>query len=217
MPLPPIFETVAAGDSIVPVWLNLRGGITARLGSDRYLKWSPGDSLAGEIERLRWAADFHPVPRILQQGSDPTGDWFATTAIDGTSAVNADPMAAARALGAGLRALHEDLPAENCPFTWGPSDRGATAAPPPIDRLVVCHGDACVPNTLVGSDGEWLAHVDLGSLGVADRWADLAVASWSLDANFGLKWQPAFFEAYGVEPDESRLAYYRELWHGVPS
>ncbi len=214
MPLPPIFETVAAGDTIVPVWLNLRGGITARLGSDRYLKWSPGASLAGEWQRLRWAADFHPVPRILEQGIDAAGDWFVTAAIDGASAVHSEPEVAARALGAGLRALHEDLPVDDCPFAWGTEQRGATTAPPPIDRLVVCHGDACVPNTLVGGDNRWVAHVDLGSLGVADRWADLAVASWSLDANFGAGWQSAFFAAYGIEPDEDRLAYYRELWNG---
>ena len=86
--------------------------------------------------------------------------------------------------------------------------------PPPIDRLVVCHGDACVPNTLVGDDGQWTAHVDLGSLGLADRWADLAVASENLDANFGPGHQPAFFAAYGIEPDEERIAYYRALWNG---
>ena len=45
---------------------------------------------------------------------------------------------------------------------------------PPVDRLVVCHGDACAPNTLLTDDGRWSGHVDLGQLGVADRWADLA-------------------------------------------
>src|SRR5262249_13326173 len=43
--------------------------------------------------------------------------------------------------------------------------------PPPIDRLVVCHGDTCAPNTLIGDDGRCTGHVDLGALGVADRWA----------------------------------------------
>jgi hypothetical protein len=39
---------------------------------------------------------------------------------------------------------------------------------PPIDELVVCHGDSCAPNTLIGDDGR-SGHVDLGELGVADR------------------------------------------------
>jgi len=58
-------------------------------------------------------------------------------------------------------------------------------APPAIDQLVVCHGDACAHNTLIGDNGHWTAHVDLGSLGTADRWADLAVATWSTSGTAG--------------------------------
>ncbi|WP_372460097.1 phosphotransferase [Nocardia coffeae] len=83
---------------------------------------------------------------------------------------------------------------------------------PAADREVVCHGDPCAPNTLIGEDGRWTAHVDLGTLGVADRWADLAVATWSLDWNYGPGWEPAFFDAYGCDLDASRMAYYRLLW-----
>lgn len=82
----------------------------------------------------------------------------------------------------------------------------------PTDRLVVCHGDACAPNTLVGEDGTWTAHVDLGSLGVADRWADLAAATWSTQWNYGAGFEDVLLEAYGVDPDPVRLAYYRALW-----
>jgi len=41
----------------------------------------------------------------------------------------------------------------------------------------------------------------LGALGVADRWADLAVATWSLEWNYGPGWQSVLLEAYGVESD----------------
>ena len=78
--------------------------------------------------------------------------------------------------------------------------------------MVVCHGDACAPNTLIGDDGRWSGHVDLGSLGIADRWADLAVASWSTDWNYGPGWEDVLLRAYGVESDPRRLAYYRLLW-----
>jgi kanamycin kinase len=84
--------------------------------------------------------------------------------------------------------------------------------PPAIDRLVVCHGDACAPNTLVGPDGSWSGHVDLGSLGVADRWADLAIATWSTQWNYGPGWEHRLLDAYGVAPDPRRTAYYRLLW-----
>jgi kanamycin kinase len=83
---------------------------------------------------------------------------------------------------------------------------------PPADRLVVCHGDACAPNTLIAEDGRWSGHVDLGELGVADRWADLAVATWSTEWNYGPGWEPLLLDAYGVRPDPGRTRYYRLLW-----
>ena len=78
---------------------------------------------------------------------------------------------------------------------------------------MVCHGDACSPNTLIDDDGRCCGHVDFGSLGVADRWADLAVATLSLGWNYpGRAWDAEFFAAYGVEPDPLRIDYYRRLW-----
>ncbi|MEU6238273.1 phosphotransferase, partial [Kitasatospora sp. NPDC047058] len=83
---------------------------------------------------------------------------------------------------------------------------------PPVDVPVVCHGDACAPNTLVGDDGRYSGHVDLGALGVADRWADLAIATWSTQWNYGPGWERPLLDAYGVARDEERIAYYRLLW-----
>ena len=83
---------------------------------------------------------------------------------------------------------------------------------PPIDRLVVCHGDACAPNTLLADDGQWSGHVDLGCLGVADRWADLAIATWSMEWNYEPGHEATLLAAYGVEADPLRTSYYRLLW-----
>jgi aminoglycoside phosphotransferase len=83
---------------------------------------------------------------------------------------------------------------------------------PSVDKLVVCHGDPCSPNTLIGEDGRWSAHVDLDVLGVADRWADLAVATWATEWNYGPGWTEPLLEAYGIEPDRDRIAYYKLLW-----
>jgi aminoglycoside phosphotransferase len=83
---------------------------------------------------------------------------------------------------------------------------------PDVDVEVVCHGDACGPNTVIADDGRLSGHVDLGDLGVADRWADLAVATWSTRWNYGPGWEAALLDAYGVEPDPERIAYYRLLW-----
>jgi kanamycin kinase len=84
--------------------------------------------------------------------------------------------------------------------------------PPPVDRLVVCHGDACAPNTLIDDDGSCSGHVDLGALGLADRWADLAVATLSLSWNYPGHWEDELLDAYGIDPDAPRIEYYRRLW-----
>jgi kanamycin kinase len=75
------------------------------------------------------------------------------------------------------------------------------------------HGDACAPNTLISADGRWTGNVDFGDLTVGDPWADLAVASMSLDWNFGEGHQDELFEAYGISPDPVRIGFYRALWH----
>jgi kanamycin kinase len=246
---------IAGGHPLRPVWRNQLGGLTFEIESPagrRFVKWAPAGSglhLRPEQSRLRWAADFLVVPRVLDAGSDPSGQWLVTAALPGSNAVadrwSAEPETAATAIGEGLRALHDRLPVEQCPFSWSTQDRlrrvragsrrhdptrwhpdhaGLSPAQamerledvPPVDRLVVCHGDACAPNTLIGADGRWCGHVDLGALGVGDRWADLAVATWSLDWNYGPGWQPTLLEAYGIAPDPERIAYYRLLWDLSP-
>lgn len=82
----------------------------------------------------------------------------------------------------------------------------------PIDELVVCHGDTCAPNTMIGDEGTWSGHVDLGFLGLADRWADLAIATWSIEWNYGPGWVGHLLRAYGLGPDPNRTRYYRLLW-----
>jgi kanamycin kinase len=206
------------------VWTNERGGLTFRVG-DRFVKWNPhatGLDLEAERLRLEWAIRWHPVPKVLDWGADHEAQWLVTAALPGESAVTGPwrtrPLDAARAIGKGLRMLHDALPAADCPFDWSVETRIGHRLPaerlgaPTIDRLVVCHGDACSPNTIIAPDGSLAGHVDLGSLGVADRWADLAVASMNLDYNFGPSWEDEFFAAYGIERDEERILFYRFLW-----
>ena len=88
------------------------------------------------------------------------------------------------------------------------------ADPPPEDELVVCHGDYCFPNVLI-DDWAVSVFVDLGELGVADRWWDLAVGSWTTVWNLGSGWEEPFIHAYGVEPDWRRIHYYRLLYDYV--
>lgn len=238
-PIPAPVARVAGDDDILPVWVNSAGGLTFQLGSGegtdrRFAKWAPhgsGLDLAAESARLSWAVDYTPVPRVLDEGADDEGAWLVTQGLAGRGAVTKrwrdSPLRAVEAAAVGLRHLHDTLPVDACPFDWSVSSRLArsqlwatTPDPvlgeaPPIDRLVVCHGDPCVPNTLVLDDGTWSGHVDLDAMGTADRWADLAVATMSLGWNYGEGWEGVFFEAYGIAPDPRRISYYRRLWNAT--
>ncbi len=251
--VPAAVARIAAGRTTRAVWANEVGGLTFEVGQapDRFfVKWTPVErawELEAEAPRLRWAAAFTPVPAVIDEGRDDTGAWLVTTPLVGDNAVSprwkAQPAMAIRALGEGLRALHDALPVSACPFSWSVGSRLADARRraaageldpsawdpvhrrlsveealaladhiPSTDVLVVCHGDACAPNTLLADDGRWSGHVDLGSLGVADRWADLAVATWSTEWNYGPGWEEPLLGAYGVDGDAERIGYYRLLW-----
>jgi kanamycin kinase len=82
---------------------------------------------------------------------------------------------------------------------------------PDGEDLVVCHGDYCPPNALI-TDGRVTAYVDLGELGVADRWWDLAVATRAVTWNYGSGLESLFLAAYGASPDPRRQAFYRLLY-----
>lgn len=232
--VPPRVIALAGGAALEPVWRNNYGGLTFRTDDDRFIKFGPRNdetTFADEAVRLEWAEPYLRVPHVLEVGGDGTHEWIVTRAIAGESAVAprwvAEPATAVRAVGEGLRALHDALPVAGCPFVWSVASRIAGAKgrgirvpdalrePPPVDRLVVCHADACCPNTLLDDDGRWTAHVDLGALGTGDRWADIAVASMSTEWNYGPGWEDALIEAYGIDPDRERLSYYRELWNAT--
>lgn len=237
--VPPVVLDIAAGAKLTPVWQNERGGVTFRAdgantsssATSRFIKYAPHDpevSMFAEAEKMSWAIQYTPVPVVIEAGSDHTHEWLVTEAIDGTTAVApgwiARPEIAVRAIGRGLRMLHDALPLSECPWLWDAFTRISDAQargiivpdhlqdPPRDDSLVVAHGDACSPNVLLNLAGDPIAHVDLGAMGIADRWADIAVASMSTTWSFGPGYEDMLIEAYGVKPDRERLAYYRELW-----
>ncbi len=191
--IPPAVSALAAGATIEAVWENQIGGITFELSGRRdrrFVTWTPARSSVDpriEADRLSWAAAFTPVPEVLGYGGDETGTWLVTGAVPGDSAVSkrwrSHPRVAVATIGEGLRALHDSLPFDRCPFTWSADDRLADARRratlgridpatwhedhrglsvdlalgmldevPPVDRVVVCHGDACAPNTF-GTSG----------------------------------------------------------------
>jgi len=222
-PVPEIVQQAAGASPAVLVWRSELNGLTFRAG-DRYVKWYPrstGIDLGLEKVRLEWISKRHPAPHVVDFGGDQAAQWLVTEALPGEHAVGdrwrARRSEAIRAIATGLRHIHQ-ISTENFPSAWtaqvwvGRAPR-SIGPRPPTDEPVVVHGDACAPNTLISSSGEWTGNVDFGDLAIGDRWADLAVASMSLDWNLGEGHQDEFYEYYGITPDEERIHYYRSLWH----
>jgi kanamycin kinase len=226
--LPELVGEVAGGRPTQAVWENELGGLTFQIGHgpDRcFAKWDRidrADQLAAEAERCDWAGSYISVPEVLELRRADDQVCLVTAPLEGENAVadrwKAEPARAVAVLGSSLRILHETLPVDRCPFDWSAEYRISIATGPelvadvpPVDRLVVCHGDACAPNTVLRDDGTVSGHVDLAFLGVADRWADLAVGLRSLGWNYGPGWEAAYLDAYGIDPDPERGRYYQLL------
>lgn len=153
-----------------------------------------------------------------------------------------DPEAVVRALGEGLRRFHEvptegcpfdfriDVAIAHCASrvnsgreTWDDlhddfKDHTPESAleelirmRPNSEDVVVCHGDYCFPNALL-EDGRVTGYLDLGELGLADRWWDIAVGAWSVTWNVDPALEALFYDAYGVEPDLDRIRFYRLMY-----
>jgi len=220
--VPRVARALAAGAEPELVWRNELDGLTFRVG-DRYLKWNPrstGIDLERERVRLEWLVGRHPGPRVVDHGIEGDAQWLVTEALPGGTAVGdrwrARRPEAIRAIATGLRAVHaipiDDFPVDWTAQVWVGRQPPSLGARPHFEDPVLVHGDACAPNTLISDDGVWTGNVDFGDLGIGDRWADLAVASLSLDWNYGEGHQQELFDAYGIEPDGDRIRYYRALW-----
>jgi kanamycin kinase len=158
-----------------------------------------GDRLARECAVLGWLQGRLPVPQVV--GFDQVGavDALLMTAVPGTNlaalAKSRPPVAIVEMLASALRAFHS-VSARDCPFE----------AYIPGESLV--HGDACLPNIIVGDDGS-TGYIDLGDAGVGDVEVDLSAAVWSLQYNLGPGFGRAFLTAYGrpgaTDKDVDRL------------
>ncbi|SCC39135.1 aminoglycoside 3'-phosphotransferase [Arthrobacter sp. NIO-1057] len=232
-PIPIRVREAAEGSKIEGIWLNALGGLTYEIrtgGNTCFAKFSPGNppekeaDLLMEAQRMQWAEEFINVPVVLSCEQFEEGQLMLTAALHGHSAVSelgkGNPERSAYALGHGLRQLHDLLPVDSCPFSWDltsrvsglPRDQQSEllSDAPSVDP-VVCHGDACLPNTLLDAKGDFLGHVDMGNLGVADRWADLAIAAWSTEWNYGAGYEELVYAGYGIDPDQKKIEFYRRV------
>ncbi len=76
--------------------------------------------------------------------------------------------------------------------------------------MVVTHGDYSLDNLIFPPDAP-LHGIDVGRLGLADRYQDIAIA-WNCLGEFGADLQQRFLQRYGIEVlDERRLEFHLTL------
>lgn len=86
----------------------------------------------------------------------------------------------------------------------------------PDEDLVLSHGDFCLPNVFI-ENGKFSGFVDIGRMGIADRYQDIALCCRSLHHNFsgvysGKEYrgydEKMFFDELGIEADYDKIRYY---------
>lgn len=87
----------------------------------------------------------------------------------------------------------------------------------PSEDIVLTHGDYCLPN-IFAKDGRVTGFIDIGRMGPADRWQDIAILIRTLHHNFnGYYGGPAVFPQFrpemvldelGIPMDEEKYRYY---------
>lgn len=81
---------------------------------------------------------------------------------------------------------------------------------------VLSHGDLCLPNIFI-DNGKISGFIDLGDMGIGDKWRDIALCfrslKWNAEGAYGGKAYPdtrpeLLFEALGIAPDQEKIRYY---------
>ena len=86
------------------------------------------------------------------------------------------------------------------------------AAAPPVEDIVVVHGDATLSNILVDADGT-IGFVDCGNAGRGDRYLDLSVLHADIDGRYGSKAAARFAQSYRPGLWDRRKAdYFSDLY-----
>ncbi|MFI6045808.1 phosphotransferase [Nocardia sp. NPDC051321] len=233
IPLPPTVATLL-GDA--PTWSAEHEGRSGGVAFVNETYWvKRGPKAAAEHERLNWLRDRGiRLPAVVAFD----GDVLVLADAGAASLAARTGPGAGTVMGELLRGLHS-IPVAECPFDgrldvvltqarrqvveglvdlddFEEENRDLTPGDvlaqllserPAQEDLVVAHGDFTPPNVLEGA-----ILLDVGALGVADRYRDLALAVRDLRDDFGEGEVTAFFAAYGLtEPDHRRLEYYRLL------
>jgi aminoglycoside 3'-phosphotransferase I len=192
---------------------------------DLYLKYGHGDYAADvtdEAARLRWLVGRVPAPEVIGSADENDNAWLVMTAVAGQTAYQI-----VDALASFLRTFHQvpiadcpfdsglelrlalarqrlevglvdsdDFDEERIGLSQQQVWDRMVALLPIANDLVVTHGDFSLDNPIF--DREKLSGcVDVGRVGVADRYQDIAIL-WNSLGEFGGALQQRFLESYGI-------------------
>jgi kanamycin kinase len=180
-------------------------------GSDGTVDWLVTAALAGRPATDPAAGETRHVVVALAEGLRRFHDSAPVDACPFDFRVTAALALARRRADTGQIDPEEDFDVEHRHLDVPGALRELERLRPTDEDLVVCHGDYCPPNALL-SEGQVVGYVDLGELGVADRWWDLGVATRAVTWNYGPGLESVFLAVYGAPADERRQAFYRLLY-----
>lgn len=166
--------------------------------TDLLKAWPTMAQQLGILHKL--STDQCPFDRSLSLLFERAADVVARGAVNPDFLPEADKSTPAHEL---LARVERELPAR---LDQEASDR------------VVCHGDPCMPNFMVDPQSlQCTGLIDLGRLGTADRYADLALMAANAEENWTTQDQgerafAVLFETLDIaSPDRERLAFYLRL------
>ncbi|WP_255448320.1 APH(3'') family aminoglycoside O-phosphotransferase [Telmatospirillum sp. J64-1] len=196
---PEIIEWGETGEGACLVMTAIPGVPAADLPAGDLLKAWP--SMAQQIGKLHDLPTGHcPFERSLSQMFERAADVVARNAVNPDFLPDEDKGTPPSEL---LARVERELPVR--------LDQEG------VDR-VVCHGDACMPNFMVDPKSlQCTGLIDLGRLGTADAYVDLALMLANARESWTTQEQEAqafaiLFNSLGIEaPDRERLVFYLRL------
>ena len=84
---------------------------------------------------------------------------------------------------------------------------------------MLSHGDFCLPNIFINND-KISGFIDLGRIGIGDKWNDIALCyrslKWNAQGRYGGNGYPKLnpdmlFDALEIEPNYEKIEYYTLL------
>lgn len=178
----------------------LMSRVPGKMACDPYCMERPEELISGLAEAIRmlWSTDISGCPRIRDMDAELEEARYRVE----HHLVDPDKVEPSTFGEGGFRDPEELL-------CWLEDHR------PPYEP-VLSHGDLCLPNVFFDG-GKVSGFIDLGAMGIGDKWRDIALCrrslKWNAEGAYGGKVYPGIdperlFELLGVAPDSEKLRWY---------